>query len=304
MKTLVPYFWLTLAMVLVGSSVVAGEILIRYFPVYLGSLLRFALAAGIIVPVWLLQEGRLPSLSRRTWGVLAGQALCGSVLFTILLLYGLKQTSAGAAGIITSTTPACMALLAWPLLGEKPAPRVLCGILLSVAGIAIVNLAGAPDGHPSSWLGNLMVVGAVVVESCFLLVRRSIREQLSPLAVSCLITVMAMVYFLPLGLPQAMDFDMASVPVQGWLCVVYYALVVTILAYLCWFAGLTRVRPGEAGIFTSVLPVSALVLSHLYLGQPIQPQHVLGCLLALGSIALICRVPVESPDIASAGSGK
>lgn len=289
MHAFIPYFCLSLAMILVGSSVVAGEILIRHFPVHLGSLLRFALASALILPLWITREGRPPRLARRTWMILTGQALCGSVLFTIFLLHGLRWTSPGAAGIITSTTPACMSLLAWMLLRERPGKRIVIGIGLSVAGVAILNLAGTEKTGVHSWPGNLLVAAAVVVESLFLLVRKSIREQLSPLAVSSLITLLATGFFLPLGLIQAQDFDFAALPLEAWMSVVYYAVAVTILAYLCWFAGVTRVRASVAGVFTAILPVSSLTLSALVLGQPVGPEQLAGCLLALASIVLICR---------------
>lgn len=288
MISAIPYFFLSLAMILVGSSVAAGEILIRHFPVHLGSLLRFGLAAVLIVPVWLLREGRPPKLPARVWAILAAQTLCGSVLFNIFVLNGLRWTSPAAAGIITSTTPACMGLLAWLLLGERPGGRAVLGICLSVAGVAILNLAGTREGNGESWVGNLFVVAAVVVEALFLLVRKSIREPLSALAVSSYVTLLATAFFLPLGLPQALDFDFAALPAEAWGCVLYFAAVVTILAYLCWFAGVTRVPAGVAGIFTGILPLSALLVSAMYLGQPVTQEHLFGCGLAISSIVLIC----------------
>jgi drug/metabolite transporter (DMT)-like permease len=289
MHAFIPHALLSLAMVLVGSSVVAGEILIRHFPVHLGSLLRFALASALIIPVWLLREGRPPRLRRRTWLILSAQALCGSVLFTIFLLQGLRWTSAAAAGIITSTTPACMSLLAWLLLGERPARRIVAGICLSVTGVAILNLAGTSASGQQSWIGNLFVAAAVVVESLFLLVRKSIREQLSPLAVSSLISGLATCFFLPLGASQAITFNFAALPLEAWASIIYYAVAVTILAYLCWFGGVTKVKAGVAGVFTGILPVSALTLSALVLDQPVGLEHLLGCGLAMGGIVLICR---------------
>jgi len=282
-----PHFCLSLAMILVGSSVVAGEILIRHFPIHLGSLLRFALASAVIVPFWLRREG-IPRLRRRSWAILAGQTLCGSVLFTIFVLYGLRWTSPASAGIITSTTPACMGLLAWVILGERPDRRIVLGILLSVAGIAVINLDGTSSATENSWWGNLLVTAAVIVESLFLLLRKSIGEALSPLAVASIVSTLATLFFLPLGLLQAWHFPFAGLAREAWWCVIYYALAVTILAYLCWFAGVTRVRAGVAGVFTAVMPVSALLFSALFLGQHITPAHLGGCALALLSIGVIC----------------
>lgn len=288
MTRILPHLCLAAAMALVGSSVVAGEIMIRHFPIHLGSLLRFALASAIIVPFWLWIEPRPPRLRPRSWLILAGQTLCGSALFTIFVLHGLRWTSPASAGIITSTTPACMGLLAWIILGERPGGRIMAGIALSVTGIAILNLAGAQDGPDGSWRGNLLVAAAVVVESLFLLVRKSIPEKLSPLATSSIISVLATLFFMPLGLSQARGFAFAALPMEAWWCVLYYAVAVTIIAYLCWFAGVTKVPASVAGIFTGILPVSALAVSALFLGQNVAWPHLLGCALAMASIGLIC----------------
>ena len=288
MTRILPHLCLAAAMALVGSSVVAGEIMIRHFPLHLGSLLRFALASAIIVPFWLWIEPRPPRLRPRSWLILAGQTLCGSVLFTIFVLHGLRWTSPASAGIITSTTPACIGILAWIILGERPGGRIMAGIALSVTGIAILNLAGAQDGPDGSWRGNLLVAAAVVVESLFLLVRKSIPEKLSPLATSSIISVLATLFFMPLGLSQARGFAFSALPMEAWWCVLYYAVAVTIIAYLCWFAGVTKVSASVAGIFTGILPVSALAVSALFLGQNVAWPHLLGCVLAMASIGLIC----------------
>lgn len=288
MKRILPHLCLAAAMVLVGSSVAAGEIMIRHFPIHLGSLLRFALASAIIVPFWLWVEPQPPRLRPRSWLILTGQTFCGSVLFTIFVLHGLRWTSPASAGIITSTTPACMGLLAWVILGERPGARVLAGIVLSVTGIAILNLAGTQGGPGGSWAGNLLVAAAVVVESLFLLSRKSIPEKMSPLATSSVISVLATLFFMPMGLSQARGFQFAALPMEAWWCVLYYAVAVTIIAYLCWFAGVTKVRASVAGIFTGLLPVSALAVSALFLGQDVTLPHLVGCALAMTSIGLIC----------------
>lgn len=286
MNRLLAFSFLAMAMILVGSSVVAGAILTASFPVHLGSLLRFVLASLLLVPMLLLAEGRFPRLGFKSVLVLAGQALCGSVLFTIFLLYGLRSTSPGTAGIITSTTPAVMALLAWMLFGEKPGRLVMASICCCVGGLWLVSFASL-DTAAQSLSGNLLVLGAVVVESLFLLLRKNIAEALSPLAVSTLISLFATLFFLPVGLHEALSFDFTKPDLLAWANIVYYAVVVTILAYLCWFAGIVHVRAASAASVTALLPVSSLFFSATVLSERVTTQQVGGCALVLLGIALI-----------------
>ncbi len=283
------YINLTLAMIIVGSSVVAGKIMVAELPVFFSSLLRFLIALIILLPFIFMREGGLPRLSRRSWGLLAMQSLCGSFLFTVFLLYGLTFTSPASAGVITSATPACMGILAWLFLKDRPSIRTACGIVVSVVGVMVINLVqdvgGVSGGSPL--LGNLLVLGAVLFESLFLLVRKSVPEPLSPLAVSTIISIFGLLWFLPMGVYEGMTMEMSSISITGWLSVLYYGAFVTVLAYLFWFAGITKVPASTAGIFTAVMPVSALVLSAVVLSEPIGWPQLLGCACVLGGIVLI-----------------
>ncbi|BCS89330.1 DMT family transporter [Pseudodesulfovibrio sediminis] len=284
------YLNLALAMVLVGSSVVAGKIMVDELPIFLASALRFVLALVILVPIIYLREGGLPRLSGRSWFMLAGQSLCGSFLFTVFLLWGLTRTGPASAGIITSTTPASMGIIAWLFFKDRPSTKTGMGILLSVIGVLVINLVqgGAVTGT-NPVLGNLLVLGAVLFESLFLLVRKTVPEPLSPLAVSTIISFFGLLWFLPMGLYEAGHMHFAAITLTGWLVVFYYGAFVTVLAYIFWFAGITRVPASTAGVFTAIMPVSALILSALILGEPIGWPQLTGCACVLSGIVLISK---------------
>lgn len=290
-KRFLPYLNLTLAMVIVGSSVVAGKLMVAELPVFLASALRFVLALTILLPLVYMREGGLPSLSRRSWLTLGGQSLCGSFLFTVFLLYGLQYTGPSSAGILTATTPACMGIIAWLFLKDRPNGRTALGILLSVLGVITLNLVGSEGGvsGPNPLLGNGLVIGAVLFESLFLLVRKTVPEPLSPLAASTIISLYGLAWFLPVGIYEMTTANLTMVTATGWLTVIYYGAVVTVLAYLFWFAGITKVPASTAGVFTAVMPVSALVLSVMVLGEPVGWAQLAGCGCVLASIFLIAR---------------
>ncbi len=282
---------LTLAMVIVGSSVVAGKIMVAELPVFLASAMRFILALAILIPIICIREGGLPHISRRSWLMLATQSLCGSFLFTVFLLYGLTMTGPASAGIITSTTPACMGIIAWLFLRDRPSINTVGGIIVSVLGVLVINTVQNSGGVSGSnpLLGNMLVLGAVVFESLFLLIRKTVPEPLSPLAVSTIISFFGLLWFLPVGAYEACSTDFSAISMIGWLTVAYYGVFITVFAYLFWFAGITKVPASTAGIFTAVMPVSALVLSALVLAEPIGWPQLVGCGFVLCGIVLISK---------------
>jgi drug/metabolite transporter (DMT)-like permease len=299
-KKLDAYVCLSGAMVLVGSAVVVGKVITQAFPLFLASGLRFALAAGILAPYVLIWGGGFRGVKKRDWLLLACMAFCGQVVFTLFLLWGLRMTSALDAGLITSTTPAAMALMALLILGERLRAQSALGVFLAMAAMGMVNLMdgghGAAAGQGSErWLGNLLVAGAVMGEAVFLLVRKRLSPGIPNLTVAAALCILGLIMSLPLGLVEAMDFDFPAVRLGGWASIVYFGLLFTVLAYFLWFRGVSQVSGSTAGVFTAVMPVSALGLSHLFLGESLTWPHLAAGIMVVAAIVLISLSEGEAP---------
>ncbi len=291
------YLNLTLAMIIVGSSVVAGKIMVNELPVFLSSGLRFLLATAVMLPILYFREGGLPRLSRKSWLILTFQALCGSFLFTVFLLYGLKQTSPASAGIITSTTPMFMGIIGWLFFKEKCSAGTIFGISLSLAGVVILGSAEQGVQAKNSITGFMLILGAVMAESVFLVLRKWVAEPLSPMAATTIICLLGLLWFLPCSAYEITQVDLSAVSMRIWQAVTYYGLVVTVLAYLFWFAGIMHVPASTAGSFTGIMPVSAICLSTLILNEQLQWFHFAGCCFVLaGIITLSVFRPLRSKE--------
>ena len=115
--------FLITSMLLVGSNVGIGKSIVEFVPVPLFALLRFVIAMAVLWP--LLRVTKLRRVKRDEWLNLFLQALFGTFGFTLMMLNGVHRTSAVAAGVITSTIPAVVALLSWLILKERPNGRAL-----------------------------------------------------------------------------------------------------------------------------------------------------------------------------------
>ena len=283
------YTYLTLAMIIVGSSVVFGKVITQSFPIFLASGLRFAIASMLLLPLLVKSREKRARPTRKDWGHLLFMAFCGQVVFTFFVLLGLRYTSAIEAGLITSASPAMMAAVSWLFFREKPLPIQLFAIITVVFGIVIVNdvfsIQSASDNPGRIW-GNLLMVGAVIGEAFFLLMRKRISTQISNLDLTAYLCAIGFAFFLPLAVWQAMDFNFSSVSAGAWLSMLYFGAVFTVFAYLFWFKGVSMVSGSVAGIFTAVMPISAVILSILFLNETFGRHHGIGGGLILISIAL------------------
>ncbi|MET0518003.1 MAG: DMT family transporter, partial [Burkholderiaceae bacterium] len=205
------YGCLALSTSLIGSYVGLSKLLVLAFPIFLLAWLRFGIAALLMLP-WLRRGAAEPALDARTRRLLFWESFLGNFLFSICLLFGLKSSSAVAAGVIMAGIPAAVAALSWLLLGERIAPRVLLGIVCGVAGIMLVALGkdgsgGAGGGAPTSPLGAALLLGAVFCEASYVVIGKQLTAKVSPKRISALINLWGLALVTPLGLWQALDFD-------------------------------------------------------------------------------------------------
>src|SRR5260370_20624775 len=105
-------------MLLVGSNVGIGKSIVAFVPVSVFALLRFVIAVAVLWP--LFHPVKMRRVKRGEWLNLFLQAFFGTFMFTLLMLGGVQRTSAAAAGVITSTIPALVALFSWLFLGQRP----------------------------------------------------------------------------------------------------------------------------------------------------------------------------------------
>jgi len=278
-------------MAIVGSSIAVGKVAVARLPVFLLSGLRFAVASVILVTLVALLERPLPRVTRRDLGVLALQSFAGIFAFNVLLLYGLRYTSAAEGGIVTSTTPAVAAALTVIVLGERWSGARTAGVALVVVGILALNLAGSGLGTRGPWplVGNLLVFGAVVGEAVFVVCSRVAAQRLPPLVVATAISALGFVMFLPIAALELRAFPLSRLVPTDWTIVAYYGVLVTVVAFLLWARGVARVPASVASVFTGVLPVSALAFSHAALGEIITAWHLLAAALVAAGIVVLAR---------------
>ena len=277
-----------LAMTIVGSSVVVGKLIIQSFPVFLANELRFLVASAVLVPLWMKVEG-FSVLARKDYLSIFLQALFGVFLFNVLMLNGLSLTSAIEAGIITSTLPACTAALSVFLLKEHFTRNIGLGILMAVFGTVLINVTSISTIDLPSLACNLLILGAICCESLFIILGKSLSLRVSALTVATMVSCFGVVLFFPFAIAESRSFAFKEVTFAEWGLVVYFGIIVTVLAFILMQQGLARISATSAGILTSFLPISSIVLSSLFLGEKISFFQCGGFVFILGALYLLSK---------------
>jgi len=272
------------SMLLVGSNVGIGKSIVASVPVPLFALLRFVIALAVLWP--LLRWSKMKRVALGEWVNLFLQALFGTFGFTLLMLGGVARTSAVAAGVITSTIPAVVALFAWIFLKEKPGGRAFASIGLAIAGVLVINVAQAGDTGASSLPGNLMVLGAVCCESLYVILSRRLTQTLPAIDICAYTHAIGLLLMLPVGAASLAQFDWTSVAWDTWALVLWYGLSASIFSFWLWMKGIRHVDGSLAGVFCAVLPVAAALYGIAFLDERPTLAHGVALACVVTGIAL------------------
>jgi drug/metabolite transporter (DMT)-like permease len=279
----------SLAMVLVGSTVVASKVIGQDIEPFLATVLRHALALPVFFGLMRWRGQRLPRVDRRDAVLLLVQAAAGSVGYSVLLILGVTLASASDAGIVAGTLPAAAALFSALLLGERPGLRLVVAIVLATLGVmAVAFTPGADAGAGGAagvqrLAGIALVLAAVVSEAVFILANKRLSRPIPALALSTLMSAGGLLLsLLPAVWLAVRGNGTLALTAPALLGVVYYAWVPTVGGFLLWYAGSARTSGVRASLATVWLPVSALALSVGLLGESVRAWQWagLGCVLA------------------------
>ncbi|WP_151737539.1 DMT family transporter ['Paenibacillus yunnanensis' Narsing Rao et al. 2020] len=80
------------------------------------------------------------------------------------------------------------------------------------------------------------------------------------------------------------DDDCDDASWQFFCRIVYYAIVVTVIGFILWYYGVSKVPASTSAVFTGLIAVSTLFLSYLFLQESFQLEHLVGVLLVLFGI--------------------
>lgn len=291
------YVALGTSMALVGSYVALSKPLLAVFPVFLLAWLRFGVGA-VAMGGWLSPAPGEPPMSRATKKLIFLESFLGNFLFSIFMLFGMRYTTAVAAGIIMSAIPAAVAILSWAFLREKVSWQSWIGIGCVAVGIALYSIykdeqitqinraQEAENSGFSAWLGNTLICAAVLCEAAYAVIGKKLTGHLGPKRISALINLCGLALVTPLGLWSSWHFDFGAVPLQIWGLLLFYGLAASVWTVWLWMTGLNTVPANQAGLFTSFLPISAALTGVFFLNESISLEQWLAFGVAVAGVVV------------------
>lgn len=278
-----PIEWacLILLSILWGGTFLFAKIALVEVPpltVVFSRLVMASIALHLITRAMGLTGGLRPG-----WRDFVVLGLINNVLPFCLIFWGQTQISVGLASILNATTPLFSVICAHLVTrDEKLTPLRAIGVAAGIAGVvAMIGLdalssLGSSVPHQLAVLGAAMSYGFAGVYS-----RRFKGAQPMTIATGQLTASAFMLAPLSLLIDQPWNLPMPSDKVL--LCLIALGLFSTALAYFLYFRILTASGATNAALVTFLVPVSALSLGVIFLGETIGGPQLFGmALIALG----------------------
>jgi drug/metabolite transporter (DMT)-like permease len=255
-------------------------------------LIRVALAAAMLWAVLLVRRERLPMPPGAASAFLV-LALLNNVIPFVLFGLAQQEITGGLASILNATTPIWGVLVAHLFTAdEKASPPKVIGVLLGFAGVAVLIGPGFLGELGQGVVPQLECLAATL---CYALAgvwaRRFRPMGVPPLAVSVGQLTAAAIVSLPLVLLFEPPWAAAAPEPAAWISLAVLALFCTSLAYILYFRLLASAGATNSLLVTFLIPVTAILLGALFLGERLEWRSFAGmALIGLGLAAIDGRL--------------
>jgi drug/metabolite transporter (DMT)-like permease len=276
-----------------GGTPVAGKLVIQDIPPLTVGVLRYGLAALLLMAAFWRQLPDPRSLHRAEVRILLWVGILGTFLNHTLFFLALVFAPAAHGALIPPTTSAVWTMLLASRLGqERLAPGQIFGMILCLGGVVLVvrpERLATGAGVPVL-LGDLLFLLGGAAWGIYSYVSKVAMQRLSAVATLTFGMGIGTVLLIPVALIERPWGALRLAHLTAWGALGYLTLAGTVLSFLWWNVAIRRVGAGRTAVFTNLVPVFGVVLSWLVLGERLVAGQLAGGLLAVVGV-VVCQGP-------------
>ncbi|PAF49252.1 hypothetical protein BKH41_04010 [Helicobacter sp. 12S02232-10] len=276
-------FLLLLAMMSWGLSWPLSKIMVTYLSPYEITSIRYALVAFSLIPIMMFL--RIPfKPPKKSLGPILIVSIFNA-LYTPVFYLGLTFGNAGIAGVIVTTlAPILASIMGVFIYHNTLSMREKIGFFLGVVSGAFLMKA---DSFSSLFTPfNIIFLVAALLWACVNLSSKTATSHINAIALNFYSSIFSFVVFLPsffiFGLPNPQSLDK-----NFWICMVVVALFSTTFATTIFYKGISVLGINKGGSFMLLVPIFAVLLSWISLGEIPDLSTIIGGIIAITGICLI-----------------
>jgi drug/metabolite transporter (DMT)-like permease len=274
--------------VLWGGSFFFNAVAVKELPTFTVVVCRVLLASLTLLGVLHVTGTAFPR-SRRVWTAFFQMGLFNNVLPFTLIVWGQGHIASAVASILNATTPLFTVVVAhWWTRDEKMTPPRLVGVIVGLAGVAIMVGRDAWRSIGTNSVAQLACLAAAISYAVASVFGRRFRAMnVAPLATAAGQVTASSFMLVPAMLIIDRPWTLPAPGAATIGAIIAVATLSTASAYILYFRILASAGATNIALATFLIPVSAIMLGVLCLGETLLVQHIVGmAMIGLGLLAI------------------
>ena len=217
--------------------------------------------------------------------------IVGITFYNLALNYGETRVSAGAASLLIASVPIWTLLIATFTLHERLAPQRWLGVMVSFAGVAVIASGEGEGIHLSPQA--LIILAAAVSSGIYIVHQKHLLGRYSALEFTAYSIWSGTLFMVPFG--RGLLHTVKTAPIGATMSIIYLGVFPGAIAYLAWGYVLSNGPAGKSSTLLYLIPVMAIGIAWIWLGEVPRMISLAGGGIALGGLALVNRKERSSP---------
>jgi len=278
-----------LAVVIIwGANYTIGKFGMQTLSPEVFTLTRFLM----VIPVlWFLVKWKEGSvwIQRRDIPAFLLAALVGITLYQTLFVASLKYTSATNASLLVALSPLFTVIGAVVLRQERVTWMLLAGSGLAVVGVVMVKGMGESGFSFTlrSLQGDVIAGIASLLFGIYPFTTAKLAKSYSAMKITLVTAVFGSFFLALYCAPQWIAVEWTSLPASAWWSLLYAAFPVTAYSLAAWNYGMEVLGPSRVMPYMYLVPVTAILVAMVWLGEQMNLWQAFGALLILGGVFVV-----------------
>ena len=285
-RSLLPELSATFAAVAWGLTPVGTRFLLASFTASEVISIRFS--ATFLISIFLLIASGVGRWPARALFNAVAWSLVGLVAYQFLVTDALNYTEASSAGIILGLEPLIVLIVDSIWNRRRPRPRILFAVLIGLLGVVAVVSGGGGHASRHELFGDLLILTAAVCWALYIVGTRSIGATFGSVGLSA-ISVSSSSLILALISVDSLGRGLAKLTTTSGLVFAFLVVFATVLGFVAWTYGSSRLSSVEVGLFLYLIPVASVAGGITLLGESLTWRIGLGAVLILLALVLSFR---------------
>ncbi|MEJ5299385.1 MAG: EamA family transporter [Thermodesulforhabdaceae bacterium] len=280
------YFYVILAAVCWAVSGTAGKYLFQHgITPYELVQIRLSLSVITLGAYLFVKKPSLLKISRQDILYFAALGMLGMGMVQFTYFYAISKIPVASAILLEYLAPLIITLYSLIILREKPRASVIVALVSAIAGCYLVVGAYNLDLLSINKQGIMAGIGSAVSFAWYSLYGERGMRRYHPWTVLFYALFFACILWNILY-PPLKSFE-HRFDATGWALVFYIVLFGTVIPFGLYFEGINLIRASRASITATLEPITAAVISWIFLGEKLGIAQIIGGILVISSVIIL-----------------